>query len=115
MSDLVACPSCGAENPPGFKYCGHCAALLAAPAAVAEERKVVTTLYCDLVAFTAKSAAAAPEHVDALLNECSARARRVIESRGGTVEKLIADAVLGVLGVPAARARPPLLPGRGKM
>ena len=115
MSDRVACPSCGAENPPGFKYCGHCAALLAAPAAVAEERKVVTTLFCDLVGFTAMSAAADPEDVDALLYEYSARAGRVIESRGGTVEKLIANAVLGVLGVPAARARPPLLPGRGKM
>ena len=32
-----------------------------------DERKVVTTLFCDLVAFTAMSEAADPEDVDAVL------------------------------------------------
>ena len=36
-------------------------------AAIAEERKIVTTLFCDLVGFTAMSEAADPEDVDALL------------------------------------------------
>lgn len=50
----TTCPSCGTENPEGFKFCGNCTAPLGAPArTVAEERKVVTTLFCDLVGFTA--------------------------------------------------------------
>ena len=82
-------------------------ARLAAPAAAAEERKVVTTLFCDLVAFTAMSEAADPEDVDALLRRYHAAARKVIESHGGTVEKFIGDAVVGVFGVPAAHEDDP--------
>jgi len=35
--------------------CPKCATKLAAPLSVSDERKVVTTLFCDLVAFTAMS------------------------------------------------------------
>ncbi len=77
-----------------------CATSLAAPSATAEERKTVTTLFCDLVGFTAMSEAADPEEVDALLRAYFARATSVIESHGGVVEKFIGDAVVGVFGVP---------------
>ena len=72
-----------------------------------EERKTVTTLFCDLVAFTAMSEAADPEDVDALLRSYHALARKVIESHGGTVEKFIGDAVVGVFGVPAVHEDDP--------
>ena len=78
-----------------------CATPLSAAPAAAEERKTVTTLFCDLVGFTALSEAADPEDVDRLLGEYFARATKVIESHGGTVEKFIGDAVVGVFGVPA--------------
>ena len=102
MSDTLICSSCGAENPASAKFCMECASPLAAPRAAAEERKTVTTLFCDLVAFTAMGEAADPEDVDALLDEYFARATKVIESHGGTVEKFIGDAVVGVFGVPVA-------------
>ena len=85
----------------------ECGTPLAAAAAAAEERKTVTTLFCDLVAFTAMSEAADPEDVDALLGEYFARATKVIESHGGTVEKFIGDAVVGVFGVPAVHEDDP--------
>ncbi len=69
---------------------------------VAEERKIVTALFCDLVAFTASSESADPEDVDRVLAEYAAMTRSTIESYGGVVEKFIGDAVLGVFGVPAA-------------
>jgi len=84
-----------------------CAAPLSAASAAAEERKTVTTLFCDLVAFTAMSEAADPEDVDAVLRTYHAAARKVIESHGGTVEKFIGDAVVGVFGVPAAHEDDP--------
>jgi len=84
-----------------------CATSLAAPPPILEERKVVTTLFCDLVSFTALSEAADPEDVDRLLGEYFARATKVIESHGGTVEKFIGDAVVGVFGVPAVHEDDP--------
>ena len=104
---MIACPSCGTENADRAKFCNECGTVLAAPPPIAEERKVVTTLFCDLVAFTAMSETADPEDVDALLGEYFARATRVIESHGGTVEKFIGDAVVGVFGVPAVHEDDP--------
>jgi class 3 adenylate cyclase/tetratricopeptide (TPR) repeat protein len=67
-----------------------------------EERKVVTSLMCDLVGFTASSEAADPEDVDRVLATYFGVVRAQIEGHGGVVEKFIGDAVVGVFGVPAA-------------
>ena len=104
---MTDCPACRTENPDGFKFCGECGAPLAAPAAAADERKVVSTLFCDLVGFTAMSEAADPEDIDAVLRAYHGAARKVIESHGGAVEKFIGDAVVGVFGVPAAHEDDP--------
>ncbi|HEY5169932.1 MAG TPA: adenylate/guanylate cyclase domain-containing protein, partial [Thermoleophilia bacterium] len=104
---MIACPSCGFESPDDFAFCPKCATALATPRASSEERKVVTTLFCDLVSFTAMSEAADPEDVDALLGDYFARATKGIESHGGTVEKFIGDAVVGVFGVPAVHEDDP--------
>jgi class 3 adenylate cyclase len=104
---MIACPRCGSESPDDFAYCPTCGAALAAPLAAHEERKVVTTLFCDLVAFTAMSESADPEDVDAVLRQYHAAARRVIEAHGGAVEKFIGDAVVGVFGVPAVHEDDP--------
>jgi class 3 adenylate cyclase len=104
---MIACPGCGFKAPDDFAFCPKCATALAAPAAIPEERKTVTTLFCDLVAFTAMSESADPEDVDALLGEYFARATKAIESHGGTVEKFIGDAVVGVFGVPTVHEDDP--------
>jgi class 3 adenylate cyclase len=104
---MITCPDCGFESPDDFRFCPKCATSLAAPLALPEERKVVTTLFCDLVAFTAMSEAADPEDVDRVLSEYFARATKVIESHGGAVEKFIGDAVVGVFGVPAVHEDDP--------
>jgi class 3 adenylate cyclase/tetratricopeptide (TPR) repeat protein len=104
---VIACPSCGFEASDDFTFCPKCATALTVPLAMPEERKVVTTLFCDLVGFTAMSEAADPEDVDAVLGRYHAVARKVIEAHGGTVEKFIGDAVVGVFGVPAVHEDDP--------
>jgi class 3 adenylate cyclase len=69
---------------------------------LAEERKVVTVLFADLVGFTARSERLDPEEVHAILTPYFARVRSEIESCGGTVEKFIGDAVMAVFGAPVA-------------
>jgi class 3 adenylate cyclase/tetratricopeptide (TPR) repeat protein len=105
---MTTCPSCGAENPDGQKFCGACGTQLVTPARpLTQERKVVTTLFCDLVGFTRTSESADPEDVDRMLAEYFSVARKEVEAFGGIVEKFIGDAVVGVFGVPAAHEDDP--------
>jgi len=101
------CGACGTGYEGSPKFCSECAAPLGAPRVVAEERKVVTALFCDLVGFTALSESADPEDVDRMLTRYFAMARSAIEAFGGVVEKFIGDAVVGVFGVPAAHEDDP--------
>ncbi len=98
---MVTCPSCGQENPEGFRLCGMCGAALAPEAAPArEERKVVTILFTDLVGSTARAEDLDPEDVRATLSAYYAQLRAELERHGGTVEKFIGDAVMAVFGAP---------------
>ena len=100
---MIACPGCGHDAPEGAATCSSCGARLTAPSGPSrrsEERRTVTTLFCDIVGFTKMSEAADPEDVDRLLGEYAARTRAAIEAHGGTVEKFIGDAVVAVFGVP---------------
>ena len=117
---MIECLRCGTPSPDGFRFCPACGAALgdapvtdaagAEPAAgapaeaattrPAEERRIVTALFCDLVGFTATSEQADPEDVDRMLSAYGAMARTEIERHGGTIEKFIGDAVVGVFGIP---------------
>ena len=66
----------------------------------AEERRVVTTLFCDLVGFTSLAESNDPELVHGFLRRYHAVAREAIEAYGGTVEKFIGDAIVAAFGVP---------------
>ena len=105
---MPRCAVCGQDNPGGFKFCGACGASLAAPArAPAEERRLVTVLFCDLVDFTARSDQADPEDVGALLRPYHTRLRTEIERLGGTLDKFIGDGVMAVFGAPSTHEDDP--------
>src|SRR5437660_810325 len=102
VTGVQVCPACGQENPDGFRLCGMCGASLAAGPRRAEERKIVSVLFTDLVGFTGRAEGLDPEDVRAMLSPYYARLREQIEQRGGTVEKFIGDAVMAVFGAPVA-------------
>ena len=103
---MLVCAACGQENPDGFRFCGRCAAPLAATPA-REERKVVTVLFADLVGFTSRAEQLDPEDVRATLSPYYARLRSEIERHGGTVEKFIGDAVMALFGAPVTHEDDP--------
>src|SRR5213083_2081994 len=100
---MPACPTCGEENPERARFCWSCGAAIAeAPRSGAEERKIVSVLFVDLVGFTAASEKADPEDVRARLRPYHARVKQEIERFGGTLEKFVGDAVMAVFGAPVA-------------
>src|SRR5438128_11582403 len=68
----------------------------------AEERKLATVLFADLVGSTELAGDQDPERVRALLDRFYDSMEAEIERAGGTVEKFAGDAVMAAFGAPAA-------------
>src|SRR6476646_5964633 len=98
----MRCPSCGQENPEGFRFCGNCAAPLTEAPARREVRKTVTVVFCDLTGSTALGDTTDPEALRATMRAYYEEMRTILERHGGTVEKFIGDAVMAVFGAPVA-------------
>jgi class 3 adenylate cyclase len=103
---MLRCPNCGRENPDDARFCSQCATPLAA-VEQREERKTVTVVFADLVGSTARAERLDPEDVRAILAPYHARLRHELERFGGTVEKFIGDAVVGVFGAPTTHEDDP--------
>jgi class 3 adenylate cyclase/tetratricopeptide (TPR) repeat protein len=99
LTDLHSCSSCGAPVSGSATFCPSCGARVSRELAE-EERKVVSVLFVDLVGFTSRSDGADPEDVQARLRPYFLRVKQEIETVGGTVEKFIGDAAVGLFGVP---------------
>ena len=80
---------------------------LAEPETTEEERKVVTVLFADLEASTELASRLDPEDLRGVLGPYFVAMTEEIERHGGTVEKFIGDAVVGVFGVPVAHEDDP--------
>ena len=105
---MNACPNCGRANAADAKFCSDCGTRLATePTGAREERKIVSVVFADLVGFTARSEKLDPEDVRAIQTPYFQRVRAEIEGCGGTVEKFIGDAVMGVFGAPVAHGDDP--------
>jgi class 3 adenylate cyclase/tetratricopeptide (TPR) repeat protein len=103
------CPSCGTVVSGELAFCTSCGAQLHAGEGLraAEERKIVTVLFVDLVGFTARAEQLDPEDVSELQSPYYARVKGELENYGGTVEKYIGDAVMAIFGAPAAHEDDP--------
>ena len=94
------CPSCAAEVAPGARFCSSCGHSVGA--APAEERRIVTVLFGDVVGFTALSERRDPEQVKRLIDGAFEGLVEVVTSFGGRVDKLLGDGILALFGAPVA-------------
>ena len=67
---------------------------------MAQERKLVTVLFADIVGSTRTVGSVDPEVVRETLDRAFEALERVLVTHGATVEKFIGDAVMAVFGVP---------------
>jgi class 3 adenylate cyclase len=74
---------------------------------MSEERRIVTILFADLVGFTERSDHADPEDVRRVLVPFHRRVKEDLERFGGTLDKFIGDAAMGVFGAPVAHEDDP--------
>ncbi|MGI9667168.1 MAG: AAA family ATPase [Acidimicrobiia bacterium] len=104
----TACPNCGTENGPANKFCFSCGTNLAtaeptasaspAPTESSGEHRLVSVVFADLVGFTTFSEHRDPEDVRGMLTSYYEKCREIIGRFGGTTDKFIGDAVMGVWG-----------------
>ncbi len=93
--------NCGAQNGDDARFCSRCGTRLPTPDDVSQ-RKTATILFSDLVESTSTAEKVDPEALTEMLAGYFRSMRAIIERHGGTVEKFIGDAVVGMFGVPAA-------------
>jgi class 3 adenylate cyclase/tetratricopeptide (TPR) repeat protein len=92
---------CGGAYAGEARFCAHCGTPVSelAPARVSA-RKVVTVLFSDVRGFTELGERLDPESLHELVGRWFYEAHRIIARHGGTVEKYMGDAVMGVFGIP---------------
>src|SRR4051812_9410141 len=113
---MASCPRCGRATEEGASYCSACGARLARNGSpIPQARKTVTVLFADVSGFTALGERLDPESLQQLMSRYFAEMSEVVGRHGGTVEKLIGDAIMAGFRVPllheddALRAAPAAL------
>jgi len=64
------------------------------------ERREVTVVFADIVAFTGMAERLEPEVIVSILNELFTFATEIIQRRGGIIDKFIGDCIMAVFGTP---------------
>src|SRR5829696_7258 len=98
---MPTCAMCDGGYSGDARFCPHCGTALSelAPARVSA-RKVVSVLFSDVRGFTELGDRLDPESLHELVGRWFYEAHRIIARHGGTVEKYMGDAVMGVFGIP---------------
>ena len=107
------CHACGAALPHDAVFCPACGTRAGAseqnpPVAAMETIKLVTILFADVVGSTAQAEQLSPDEVRALMADFFEAMIEEITAEGGTVERLIGDAIMADFGVPIAREDDPV-------
>lgn len=103
---MPQCRACHAKTPAAARFCPGCGAALAknaSPVGYADERRVVTAVFCDLVESTALASTVDPELFRILMSRYYELMHQQISQHGGVIEKFIGDAVVALFGLKKSR------------
>jgi predicted ATPase/class 3 adenylate cyclase len=99
---MLTCPKCGFGNAEGARFCSNCGNALEAPRAIEGERKFATILFADVARSTTIAEQLDPEDWALVMNGAFGFMNAAVSRYGGTVSRLMGDAVLALFGAPAA-------------
>ena len=100
LMGATICSSCGASLPDRYRLCGSCGTPREGERGPVEIRRFATVVNSDLKGSTALGERLDPETLREVLNRYFDDMRLVFESHGGTIEKIIGDAIVAVFGLP---------------
>src|SRR5947208_124077 len=98
----MRCLSCGTEVAEGARFCPSCGQPLRAGA---DERRIVTVLFADLVGFTTLSESRDPEQVKNLVDRCFERLVADVRAYGGRETPVAAWRAAEAVAPPGHRPR----------
>src|SRR5262245_41740449 len=98
----MICPNCRTPNPDAARFCANCGGRLEAQRPVEGERKFVTVLFADVVGSTAMAERLDPEQILEIMDGAFSVFNGPVARYGGTVGRLMGDAILAFFGAPVA-------------
>src|SRR4051812_28993948 len=99
---MVTCANCRAANADDARFCSNCGSPLEQPRAMEGERKFATVLFADVARSTAIAEKLDPEDWALIMNGAFVFMNAAVSRYGGTVLRLMGDAVLALFGAPVA-------------
>lgn len=99
---MLTCTNCGFENPDGARFCSNCGTALEPARSIEGERRFATVLFADVARSTAIAEQLDAEDWALIMNGAFAFMNAAVSRYGGTVSRLMGDAVLALFGAPVA-------------
>jgi class 3 adenylate cyclase/tetratricopeptide (TPR) repeat protein len=99
---MATCPNCQARTVEGQKFCSNCGFALDPAQSIAGERKFATFLFADVAHSTSIAERLDPEDWTGIMNGAFGFMNAAVAKYGGTVSRLMGDAVLALFGAPIA-------------
>ncbi len=99
---MLACTKCGFGNADGGRFCTNCGSPLDAPRPIEGERRFATVLFADVARSTSIAEQLDPEDWADIMNGAFGFMNAAVSRYGGTVSRLMGDAVLALFGAPVA-------------
>ncbi len=103
----VNCSHCHAPHSEDAKFCPQCGVALRPHHPADGERKLVTVLFADVIGSTSLGERLDPEHITEIMDGAFAQFNAAVVRYGGTVARLLGDAVLAIFGAPSAHEDDP--------
>ena len=101
------CPHCQTALADNARFCSACGTALAVTRPAEGERKLVTVLFADVIGSTSLGERLDPEQVTEIMNGAFEQFNAAVIRYGGTVARLLGDAVLAIFGAPVAHEDDP--------
>lgn len=99
---MSTCPTCHNPVADQARFCSHCGTSLAETRPIEGERKVATVLFADVARSTSLAEQLDPEDWAAVMNGAFGFMNSAVTEYGGTVGRLMGDAILAFFGAPIA-------------